>query len=84
MKVISDEKYIELMNKAVELSQYKVMYAKLQISMDNKSAEIKRLRRVIHNYENRNMNPTQRKDVATKNTEDNESENLNAKVNSFI
>lgn len=49
------------MNKAVELSQYKVMYERLKISIDSKSVEIKRLRRVINNYENKNMNTTQRK-----------------------
>lgn len=84
VKVMPAKKYTELMSKAVELSQYKEKCEKLRISMDKKNAEIKHLRRIIQNYENRNMNKTQQKDIGTTNTENIESENLNPKVNSFI
>lgn len=72
------------MNKTVELSRYKVMYGKLKVSLDSKSSEIKRLQRIIRNYENRNTNTTEERDVETTITEDNESENSSPKVNRSI
>lgn len=82
MKLIPADKYKDLLNGTVELCQYKIMNEKLKESLKSKSAEIKRLKRTIRNYEMSSENKIQIRDVEAKKTEDNESRNLSAKVNS--
>lgn len=83
MKLIFADKYKELLYAAAELGQYKIMNEKLKDSLQSKSAEIKKLRRIICNYENSNTNKIQVENIDATNTE-NEPKILETKVNNLI
>lgn len=52
MKLISADKYKELLYAAAELGQYKIANEKMKNSLQTKSAEIKQLKKNIRRYEN--------------------------------
>lgn len=82
-KLISADKYKELLYAAAELGKYKIANVKLNNSLQSKSAEIIQLKKVIRNYEKSKESEKQEKNVKAVNGDD-EPTILSDKVNNFI